>query len=123
MQLIDTSVWLRAFSGRGSYAERLGQLVDRDEAAGHSLVRGELLMGDRGGRGRLLQDYEALPWLKAVPDEEVAKLVIKRSLTSRGIGWIDAHLLASSLAAGARLWTADAALHVLALELGVAAEL
>jgi len=41
-------------------------------------------------------------------------------LHGRGIGWIDVHLLASTLVGGLRLWTADPALETLADECGVA---
>ena len=36
----------------------------------------------------------------------------------RGIGWIDAHLLASALASSAALWSADRPLSSAAAELG-----
>ncbi len=39
----------------------------------------------------------------------------------RGIGWGDAHLLASTLMAGAQLWTFDRSLAAVALSLGVSA--
>ena len=39
-----------------------------------------------------------------------------------GIGWIDAHLLASALVGHLRLWTLDPALATLAGELGVSYE-
>jgi hypothetical protein len=38
-----------------------------------------------------------------------------------GIGWIDAHLLGSTLLAGARLWTLDAPLARAAAKLSVLA--
>jgi predicted nucleic acid-binding protein len=41
----------------------------------------------------------------------------------RGIGWIDAHLLASALVADASIWTADGHLARLAGELGIAYQL
>jgi predicted nucleic acid-binding protein len=40
-------------------------------------------------------------------------------LYGRGIGWTDAHLLASALLAGVPLWTADEPLARLAHELGI----
>lgn len=43
-----------------------------------------------------------------------------RHLHGRGLHWIDAHLLASALAANLRLWTADAPLAAAARDLGVA---
>ena len=43
-----------------------------------------------------------------------------RKLSGRGVGWIDAHLLASALVGGLRLWTTDPALAALAKELDIA---
>jgi hypothetical protein len=37
----------------------------------------------------------------------------------RGIGWIDAHLLASALVGHLKLWTADSPLATVATELGI----
>lgn len=122
MVLADTSVWVRALSRRAPYLEKLDGLLAREHVTGHCMIRGELLMGDTGTRSELLARYELLPWIRPVEDHEVAAFVRARRLCGRGIGWIDAHLLASTLASGARLWTADAALQLLARELGVAAE-
>ena len=45
----------------------------------------------------------------------------QRRLFDRGIGFVDAHLLASTLVDDARrLWTRDRRLHAIASELGVA---
>ena len=43
-------------------------------------------------------------------------------LHRRGIGWIDAHLLASALVGRLRLWTTDPPLAMLAKELGITYE-
>jgi predicted nucleic acid-binding protein len=59
-------------------------------------------------------------WLSAVPHLDVVSFVRARKLHGRGIGWIDAHLLASALVGGAPLWTADERLARLARELGIA---
>jgi predicted nucleic acid-binding protein len=50
---------------------------------------------------------------------EVAAFVRAQRLHGRGIGWIDAHLLASALLSNVPLWTADERLADLAGELGV----
>jgi predicted nucleic acid-binding protein len=50
---------------------------------------------------------------------EVVAFVRGRQLHGRGIGWIDAHLLAAALVADVPLWTADERLAGLARELGV----
>lgn len=119
MILADTSVWIRFVKRQAPYVERLDGLLDAEEVVGHRHVHGELLMGDTGGRGRLLGDFEALPWAGTIADAEVAEFVRRRRLAGRGIGWIDAHLLASCLVCGHRLWSADAALIQLAQELNV----
>jgi predicted nucleic acid-binding protein len=118
MVLVDTSVWIRFLANRAPYAPELDLLLSRDEVAGHDLISGELLIGDPGGREALLSGYEAMPSLDPVPHEEVVMLVRSYGLHGRGIGWIDAHLLASALVAGVPLWTADARLARIAGELG-----
>jgi hypothetical protein len=45
--------------------------------------------------------------------------VRRRRLLRRGIGWVDAQLLASALAAGATLWSVDADLVAASADLGI----
>jgi predicted nucleic acid-binding protein len=79
-----------------------------------------LLVGDAGERRQLLDSYELIHRVPAVGHAEVAGFVRSRRLHGRGIGWIDAHLLASALVAGVYLWTADEHLAGLASELRIA---
>ena len=118
--LVDTSVWIRFLSNREPYAAHLEELLSRDEACGHDFVCGELLIGDVGGRKQLLADYEQMHQAPAVPHTDVVAFVRNRRIHGRGIGWVDAHLLASSLVGRLKLWTADPRLNALAKELGVA---
>ena len=120
MVLVDTSVWIRFLADRTPYAAELDRLLARDEAAGHELVYGELLIGDAGGRSKLLNSYDLIHQVPPVSHAEVATFVRSHKLHGRGIGWIDAHLLASALVADASLWTADEHLARLAGELGIA---
>jgi predicted nucleic acid-binding protein len=120
--LVDTSVWIRFLSNRAPYAAELDGLLSRDEVNGHDFVYGELLIGDKGGRKELLANYERMDQAPVVPHAEVVAFVRHRKLHGRGIGWIDAHLLASALVGRLKLWTADPALAALAKELGIAYE-
>jgi predicted nucleic acid-binding protein len=115
--LVDTSVWIRFLSNRAPYATELDGLLSRDEVSGHAFVYGELLIGDKGGRRHLLANYEQMHQAPTVPQRDVVAFVRDRRLHGRGIGWIDAHLLASALVGHLRLWTADPRLAVLAKEL------
>ena len=123
MILVDTSVWVRFLAGREPYARELDRLLMENDALGHELVYGELLLGDRGGRTKLLTEYERMQRAPTVQHGEVLALVRSRALQGRGIGWVDAHLLASTLIEQALLWTADERLLRLAREAGVAHEL
>ena len=59
-----------------------------------------------------------------IPDMEIIELIFfieQNDLMGRGIGYIDAHLLASvSLSRPARLWTVDRQLKDVAISLGLA---
>lgn len=118
--LVDTSVWIRFLSNRAPFSAALDRLLADDAVVGHQFVYGELLVGDRGARRELLSSYERMEQIPAVSHGEVVAFVRARKFHGRGIGWIDAHLLASALVAGVRLWTADAPLMVIAGELGIA---
>jgi len=120
MVLVDTSVWIRFLANRMPYAAELDRLLVRKEAAGHDLVYGELLIGDFGGRTQLLNSYDLIYRVPPVGHADVTTFVRSRKLHGRGIGWIDAQLLASALVAGTSLWTADENLARLASELGIA---
>ena len=120
--LVDTSVWIRFLSNRAPFAAELDTLLSRDEASGHEFVYGELLIGDRGGRLRLLTDYRQMHQAPVVPHNDVVAFVRDRRLHGRGIGWIDAHLLASALVGRLKLWTIDPALATLAKELKISYE-
>ncbi|HWF07860.1 MAG TPA: PIN domain-containing protein [Bryobacteraceae bacterium] len=119
MILVDTSIWLRFFM-RHPVAQRLDALLRQEQVAGHELVYGELLIGDRGGRTAFLPTYEKFYYARTVPHSDVVSLVSIRKLHGRGVGWIDTQLLASALIEGMKLWTADPRFAAIAEELGVA---
>jgi predicted nucleic acid-binding protein len=122
MVLVDTSVWIRFLANRAPYAAELDRLLGLDEVTGHELVYGELLIGDRGGRGKLLAAYERMHQAAMVPHREVVAFVRNRDLHGRGVGWIDVHILASAVVGRLQLWTADPRFSAVANALGVAYE-
>lgn len=120
MVLVDTSVWIGFLSNRAPYARELDVLLSHGDVRGHDLVLGELLIGDKGGRRPFLADYALMHQAASVAHGEVVAFVRDRKLYGRGIGWIDAHLLASAVVERLWLWTADPRLAEVAKELGVA---
>jgi predicted nucleic acid-binding protein len=118
--LVDTSIWIRFLSNDAACATRLDELLEQEDVCRHDCVYGELLIGDRGGRAAFLASYALMRPAPVASHEEVVTLVRERHLHGRGIGWIDAQLLASALLGRLKLWTADACLAEVAADLGVA---
>jgi predicted nucleic acid-binding protein len=111
MVLVDTSIWIRFLSNTKPFATELDRLLERDEVCGHELVFGELLVGEvGGGRSKLLAAYERIQYAPPVPHSDVVAFVRARGLQGIGLGWLDAHLLASALTSRSALWTADSRL-------------
>lgn len=113
MILVDSGVWSRHFR-KGDPA--LEGLLHDDLVVTHPWVVGELALGP-GLRLEVLSDLEALRRVPAIADDDLLAWV--RMHRIRGVGWVDAQLLASTLRAGARLWTADLGLAELAARLEV----
>ena len=115
--LVDTSVWRRYFSGTAN-VRGLGDLLDEDGAVlVHPFIIGEMVLGGLSAREEHL--FVRLPSAGVVPHEEVLELVRRRRIARRGIGWVDAHLLASALTSSAVLWSVDADLSAVATDLGI----
>jgi hypothetical protein len=75
-------------------------------------------------RDLVLRALRRLPQATVASDQEVLRLIDRQALFGRGIGYVDAHLLAAvRLTADAKLWTRDRRLQTLAAELGLAAML
>ena len=105
MTLIDTSVWIDHL--RASDA-RLVALLNSNQVLTHPFVVGEIAMGNVRQRSLVLGDLELLPSVVVAMDVEVRRFIDAAGLFGLGIGYIDAHLLASTrLTPGARLWTRD----------------
>jgi hypothetical protein len=116
MILVDTSVWIDHFRRGGS---KLGDLLSQTLVMVHPFVIGELACGNLKNRARILGDLEVLPSAVSATHEEVLRLVEVRHLWGLGIGWIDAHLLASALLSKSQLWTLDAKLLRAATTAGI----
>ena len=81
---------------------------------------GELACGNLADRARVLGDLLLLPAACTATDDEVRQFIDRRRLWGKGIGWIDAHLIASALLTNCDLWTLDTALARAASSAGVA---
>jgi len=114
--LVDTSVWIDHLR---SGAPRLRRLLENGQVLTHPFVIGELACGDLRNREEVLGLLERLPQVRAAEHQEIMAFVTGRRLYGRGIGWLDAHLLAATLLSGGRLWTLDRPLAKVASLLGI----
>ena len=87
----------------------------------HPFVIGEIACGSLSGRASILQLLRDLPAVVVAGDDEVLGFIERHLLHGQGIGYVDAHLLASVvLTAGTSLWTRDKRLRPTAEGLGCA---
>jgi len=72
-------------------------------------------------RSAVLELLQKLPTVVAADNDEALGFIERYSLYSKGIGYVDVHLLAAvALTHDARLWTRDKRLHSVADDLGLA---
>jgi predicted nucleic acid-binding protein len=120
MILADTSIWIDHLRLANP---TLAGLLSKGLVVIHSFVIGELAMGSLKDRKLLVQSLSDLPAARQAEDDEVLAFVEASKIHGRGIGYLDAHLLASARLTAALLWTRDRRLSIVAKEMGLAAML
>lgn len=118
MILIDTSVWADHFRSSDKLLELFavqGLIIQ------HPLVTGELAMGTLKDWPVTIDRLQRLRQTDRLPDPEVIAFVQEHRLMGTGIGFIDAHILASAASnEGVVIWTRDKRLKAHAERLGLA---
>lgn len=117
MILIDTSVWVDHLRA-GDKA--VGTLLMSRQVLAHPFVIGELALGHLRQRRTILSALQDLPQASTATDAEVLLFIDRHALAGLGIGYVDAHLLASTrLTAGSTFWTRDKRLAGIAARLNL----
>ena len=114
--LVDTSIWVDHFHKGEPLLE---DLLSSGQVATHPFILGELACGSLTNRAEILELLSELPSTTIASNEEVMHLIEKHKLSGRGLGWIDAHLLASALLDHMPLWTRDKKLAAAAKKLDI----
>lgn len=94
MVLVDTSVWVSHL--RDGNIE-LEYLLNNGNVLCHPLIVGELACGNLKDRAVILSFLQLLPMSIEAEHEEVLSFVEKNRLMGKGIGYVDAQLVASAL--------------------------
>jgi predicted nucleic acid-binding protein len=119
--LVDTSVWVDHLRVGD---KRLAALLDSGKVMAHPFVIGELALGNLKQRDLVLESMQDLPQAGVATDDELLHFIGAHALSGLGVGYVDAHLLASvRLSEGTTLWTRDKRLLAVASRLTLAADL
>jgi hypothetical protein len=95
-------------------------MLNDSEVVCHPFVIGELACGNLRNRLGILSLLQSLPSVPEVANEELLLFVERHRLMGRGLGLIDAHLLAAAQLAAIPLWTLDRRLREAAMGLHAA---
>ena len=118
MILVDTSVWIDHLRTGDT---ELAALLNDCRVLMHPFVLGELACGNLRNREQVLRLLRGLPGMTVATHDEVLYFIERHAVMGRGIGYVDAHLLAAVALVGlARLWTWDKRLHRVADSLALA---
>jgi predicted nucleic acid-binding protein len=117
MILADTTIWIDHLNHGDPELQRN---LDNDEILMHPFVVGELVLGPLPQRIKTISYLDGLSRLRAAQQDEVRFMIETHSLHNRGIGLIDAHLIAAVLLnPPTQLWTRDKSLRRIAEALGI----
>ncbi len=120
MILVDTSVWIDHFRTGDTLLIRL---LESGRVLSHPFICGELALGNLRQRTAILESLDALPAIAVADHAEVLHSIANEHMAGSGIGYVDAHLIASlRLQPGSMLWTRDKRLYQLSTRLGLAHE-
>ena len=117
MVIVDTSVWITHLREGNSNLQEL--LLD-GEVACHPFIIGELACGAIKNRNEILSLLRSLPMASVLTMEEFLYFIDRNKLMGMGVGFVDAHLLASAQISGIPLWTFDKRLKSAAVKLDAA---
>jgi predicted nucleic acid-binding protein len=117
--LADTSIWIDHFRIGN---EELRRRLEQGQIVTHPFIIAELALGSLKERNRTLTLLDLLPQLRMAQFSEVRVLIETRRLYGRGLGLVDAHLIASVfLSPSTFLWTRDKQLGKAAEDFGIRA--
>jgi predicted nucleic acid-binding protein len=121
MILADITIWIDQLN-RGD--PELQRRLYCDQILMHPFVAGELALGPLPDRKKTILYLDSLPRVRVAQQSEVRHMIEAHALHNRGIGLIDAHLIAAVLLnPGTELWTRNVNLRKIATRLNVAANL
>lgn len=117
MVLVDTSVWIDHLRMGDA---KLADLLQAGLVRCHPMILGELACGNLKNRSEVLNLLSNLNPAIEANHNEVLQVIERYNLMGKGIGFVDAHLLAACMLTGeTKLWTRDKRLANVAQAIGL----
>lgn len=117
MIVVDSAIWIDHFHRE---IPQLRELMSLRAAFMHPFVLGEIALGSLRDREATVGAARDLPQPPAAEDTEVFNLITNAGLGGSGIGYVDVHLIASTmLIPNGALWTRDKRLAAVADRFGL----
>ena len=88
-----------------------------------TFIVGELACGSIKNRHEIISLLSDLPSTEVVDHYDIIEFIEYRNIMNKGVGYVDAHLLASALISETPLWTFDKALKKVANLLSIKYEI
>ncbi|MGV3550205.1 type II toxin-antitoxin system VapC family toxin [Rhizobium sp.] len=118
MIILDTSVWI---DHTRVHDDHLFELLKQGKMLIHPFMIGEVALESLRNRDVIIASLLKMPRPVVASEPEVLSLIANRFLAGSGIGYVDAHLLASArLTPEAMLWTRDKRLRRVAEAMDIA---
>ncbi|MDR1975853.1 MAG: PIN domain-containing protein [Campylobacteraceae bacterium] len=110
MIILDTTIWIEFLKNKPEYYSVISKLLERKEVFAVECVFGELLQGVKTGYEKeIITEY----W-KYLPKLNYQEIIIEagnysceHKLLDKGVGLIDAVILAHGIKSNSRIWTTD----------------
>ena len=117
MILVDAAIWIDQLHHPD---DDFASLLQRQIVVMHPYVAGEILLGSLRDRRAIRMRLIDLDRAPVARHEEVTNLIESVPLFGTGVGYVDAHLIASTmLMVGGRIWTRDRRLARVASQLRI----
>jgi|SRR5579863_5266557 len=117
MVLADSSIWIDHFRSANPH---FVDLLKINSVAIHPVIVGELACGNLAKRATVLKLLRSLSQVSSATEDEVILFIDRHHLSGKGLGYVDAHLLAAAAIALTPIWTFDKRLASVAAGLGLA---
>ena len=102
--LVDTSIWVDHLNNDDP---NLRSLLEQGSVVTHEMIVGEIACGSLKERAKTLASMDSISTIPKMSSMQVRQFIEDHSLFSKGIGWVDLHLLSAASEAGVSIWTND----------------